>query len=391
MPPKAKDRRNLALPAPPPVQAQPLDDQGDGDQDEPQPEPAEDEPKPEEKGNVVLQRWKSELDEAKEALTAQNLSAEQTQALIAKITNIKAKYDAFNITLDPPAGQATKSSAPSGHKMNTSNLPPFPETAANPSNHIRELKAFFRTHRIPHEWWPSYLLDSIRITSKSLANTLEAWMDRFPEWEDLSEQFITFFSRPQLKARLADDLIGMRMRSNESVQTYSARFMLEANGLNLELTDNLLLCRVYRGGLLSAIREEFDRRLTFLETTSKKAFKPNFEDYMETAISVELDLGRSGHKASDKSSDPCKRPGHSGHKASECRLTKAELVQSSLRTKSQQSGSLASTAPDPSSTRQSAAPAKPAFDKTRLRCANEWCPNRHNHDTVHCKSRPPIQ
>lgn len=157
-------------------------------------------------------------------------------------------------------------------------------------------------------------------------------MDRFPEWEDLSEQFITFFSRPQLKARLADDLIGMRMRSNESVQTYSARFMLEANGLNLELTDNLLLCRVYRAGLLSAIREEFDRRLTFLETTSKKAFKPNFEDYMETAISVELDLGRSGHKASDKasdkSSDPCKRPGHSGHKASECRLTKAELVQS---------------------------------------------------------------
>jgi len=80
MPPKAKDRRNLALPAPPPVQAQPLDDQGDGDQDEPHPEPAEDEPKPEEKGNVVLQRWKSELDEAKEALTAQNLSAEQTQA-----------------------------------------------------------------------------------------------------------------------------------------------------------------------------------------------------------------------------------------------------------------------------------------------------------------------
>jgi hypothetical protein len=216
-------------------------------------------------------------------------------------------------------------------------------------------------------------------------------MDRLPEWEDLSEQFIAFFSRPQLKARLADDLIGMRMKTNESVQTYSARFMLEADGLDLKLSDNLLLCRVYRGGLLPAIREEFDRRLTFHETTSKQAFQADFEAYMETAISVELDLGRSSSKTSDKSSDPCKRPGHSGHKASECRLTKAEWVQSSSKAKSQQSSNPVGTAPGPTSAGQSAAPVKPAIDKTRLRCANEWCPNRHNHETVHCKSRPPIQ
>jgi hypothetical protein len=144
MPPKAKDRQKPAQPAPPPVQAQSLDDQGDGDQDEPQHDQAEDELKPEHKGHDVLERWRSELNEAKEALTALNLSTEQTQALIAKITTIKAKYEAFNVTLDLPVEQAGKSSVPSGHKMNTSNLPPFPEATGNPSNHIRELKTFFQ-------------------------------------------------------------------------------------------------------------------------------------------------------------------------------------------------------------------------------------------------------